>query len=100
MKGLVNFLRWPMSVAALAFGCVAYAYMTLPDVRSLVKSNPKTTAFMDLRDEEARVAGKDVRREQMWVTYSRISPHLKRAVLVAEDAAFWDHDGVDYRELQ
>src|SRR4029078_7841517 len=30
----------------------------------------------------------------------RISPHLKRAVLVAEDAAFWQHDGIDYDELQ
>src|SRR6267143_2517694 len=29
-----------------------------------------------------------------------ISPSLKRAVLVAEDAAFWQHDGVDYAELQ
>jgi len=100
MKGLTKFMRWPMSVAALFFGCVAYAYMTLPDVRPLVKSNPRTTAFMDLRDDEARAAGKDLHREQTWVIYSRISPHLKRAVLVAEDAAFWDHDGVDYRELQ
>jgi monofunctional biosynthetic peptidoglycan transglycosylase len=25
---------------------------------------------------------------------------LKRAVLVAEDAAFWQHDGIDYDELQ
>ncbi len=30
----------------------------------------------------------------------RISPNLTRAVLVAEDAAFWEHDGVDYDELQ
>ena len=37
---------------------------------------------------------------QRWVRYSRISPHLKRAVLVAEDAAFWQHEGVDYDELQ
>ena len=28
-----------------------------------------------------------------WVPYSRISPNLKRAVLVAEDSAFWDHEG-------
>jgi monofunctional biosynthetic peptidoglycan transglycosylase len=34
------------------------------------------------------------------VSYNRISPSLKRAVLVAEDAAFWQHDGVDYAELQ
>jgi monofunctional glycosyltransferase len=35
-----------------------------------------------------------------WVPYSRISPNLKRAVLVAEDSAFWDHEGVDYEQLR
>jgi monofunctional biosynthetic peptidoglycan transglycosylase len=34
------------------------------------------------------------------MAYGKISPHLKRAVLVAEDAAFWQHEGVDYDELQ
>jgi monofunctional biosynthetic peptidoglycan transglycosylase len=37
---------------------------------------------------------------QQWVGYSRISPHLKRAVLVAEDAAFWQHEGLDLVQLQ
>jgi monofunctional biosynthetic peptidoglycan transglycosylase len=37
---------------------------------------------------------------QRWVGYNRISPELKRAVLVAEDAAFWDHEGVDLEQLQ
>jgi monofunctional biosynthetic peptidoglycan transglycosylase len=37
---------------------------------------------------------------QRWTAYNRISPDLKRAVLVAEDSAFWDHDGVDLDELQ
>ena len=37
---------------------------------------------------------------RQWVPYSRISPDLKRAVLVAEDSAFWDHDGVDLEQLQ
>jgi monofunctional biosynthetic peptidoglycan transglycosylase len=77
-----------------------YSYLTLPDVRPLASSNPPATAFMDLRDREARADGKQPRRVQRWVTYNRISPSLKRAVLVAEDAAFWQHDGVDYAELQ
>ncbi len=55
---------------------------------------------MELRDAEARENGKEPRRVQRWTAYSRISPELKRAVLVAEDAAFWQHDGVDYDELQ
>jgi monofunctional biosynthetic peptidoglycan transglycosylase len=92
--------RWPVGAAAVGFGCVMYAYLTLPDVRPLATSNPPTTAFMDLRDREARAAGKEPRRVQRWVSYNRISPSLKRAVLVAEDAAFWQHDGVDYAELQ
>ena len=37
---------------------------------------------------------------QHWVGYARISPHLKRAVLVAEDDAFWQHDGIDVDQLR
>ena len=37
---------------------------------------------------------------QRWVSYGRISPNLKRAVLVTEDAAFWEHDGVDFEQLK
>jgi monofunctional glycosyltransferase len=86
--------------AGVAFGCVCYAYLTLPDVRSLATQNPATTAFMELRMAQARAQGKPARKVQRWVRYGRIAPDLKRAVLVAEDAAFWQHDGVDYDELQ
>jgi monofunctional biosynthetic peptidoglycan transglycosylase len=87
--------------AALTFALIAYLYLTLPDVRPLVKTNPTTTAFMQLRTAEAR----DNRRRnfairQQWVPYSRISPMLKRAVIVTEDAAFFDHDGIDLSEIK
>ena len=56
---------------------------------------------MELRAREARRGRQDAAaRCSGGLRYSRISPNLKRAVLVAEDAAFWDHDGVDYDELQ
>jgi monofunctional biosynthetic peptidoglycan transglycosylase len=86
--------------AAVGFGVVAYGYLTLPDVRPLAAMNPGTTAFIELRAGEAQAAGKTPRQIQQWIAYGRISPHLKRAVLVAEDAAFWQHDGIDYDELQ
>jgi monofunctional glycosyltransferase len=86
--------------AAVGFGFLAYAYLTLPDVRPLATVNPSTTAFMALRASEAKRAGKPPRTVQRWLPYRRISPNLTRAVLVAEDAAFWQHDGVDYDELQ
>ncbi len=37
---------------------------------------------------------------QRWVSYSHLSPNLKRAVLIAEDDAFWQHEGVDFEQLQ
>ena len=84
----------------MAFAYLTYVYLTLPDVRALQRSNPKTTAFMELRKEEARDAGRRFSIRQQWVSYGRISPMLKRAVIVTEDAAFFDHDGVDIAEIK
>jgi monofunctional biosynthetic peptidoglycan transglycosylase len=86
--------------AAFGFAYLAYVYLTLPDVRPLIKTNPPTTAFIEIRAAEARSAGKPVRRVQRWVSYERMSSHLKRAVLVTEDAAFFEHEGIDFDELE
>src|SRR5579885_83402 len=77
-----------------------YAYLTLPDVRPLIKQNPSTTAFIRLRDEEALAKGQKPRRVMRWQSYAHISRDLKRAVLVAEDDAFFQHEGVDFEQLQ
>ena len=87
-------------VLAVGFSCAAYIYLTLPDVRVLRTMNPSTTAFMEIRVREAQRRGEPVSRDQRWVSYARISQHLKRAVLVAEDSSFWTHEGVDYEQLR
>jgi monofunctional biosynthetic peptidoglycan transglycosylase len=87
-------------LVAAGFAYGAFIYLTLPDVRVLRTSNPDRTAFQTLRAREARTRGKEPRHVQRWVPYDRISPHLTRAVLVAEDAKFWQHDGVDYEQLK
>ena len=89
-----------IAAPAIAFALLAYAYLSLPDVRPLKTANPSTTAFIELRAREARAKGQTPRRVQRWVVYNRISPEVKRAVLVAEDAAFWQHEGVDLEQLQ
>ena len=86
--------------AILGFVYIAYVYLTLPDVRYLARENPKTTAFMELRIDEAHAAGRRFSIRHQWVPYSRISPFLKRAVIVSEDAAFFDHDGIDLDEIK
>jgi monofunctional biosynthetic peptidoglycan transglycosylase len=87
-------------LAAAGFACAAYIYLTLPDVRVLRTENPQTTAFMELRAQQAIAEGQPLRKVHRWVPYSRISQNLTRAVLVAEDSAFWQHEGVDFKQLQ
>ena len=89
-----------VGAAAAAFGVLAYLYLTLPDVRPLQTENPATTAFMELRAQEARALGLEPRSVRRWATYRNISSELKRAVLVAEDSAFWRHEGIDLDQLQ
>src|SRR5678815_3445959 len=93
-------LRGLTIAAAVAFAVVAYAYLTLPDVRDLATTNPRTTAFMTLREAEAASEGRKLRHLHQWVRYSRISKNLQRAVLVAEDSRFFEHEGVDLEELK
>ena len=85
---------------AAFFALLAHAYLTLPDVRPLKTSNPTTTAFIELRAREALARGEKPVRVMRWERYPAISRDLKRAVLLAEDAAFWQHEGVDFEQLQ
>ncbi|MDI6739671.1 MAG: monofunctional biosynthetic peptidoglycan transglycosylase [Candidatus Edwardsbacteria bacterium] len=81
------------------FSSVAWDLSRLPQIGDLRKRNPATTALMAQRAAEARAKGKQFRPVQLFVPYGSISPHLKRAVLIAEDAGFFLHSGVDYEEL-
>jgi hypothetical protein len=56
---------------AIGFGYLAYAYLTLPDVRPLKTSNPTSTAFMELARGRA---GARHRRIQRWIGAGRSLP--------------------------
>jgi monofunctional biosynthetic peptidoglycan transglycosylase len=79
-----------LALAALAI------WLSLPDVRSLAKKRPETTAFIELRREQAAEAGKRFRLRWRWRPLGRISRYLRHAVIRAEDAKFWKHEGVDW----
>lgn len=85
---------------AVAAGCLFYLYSTLPDVSLLRKVNPRTTALMQLREEENKAKRRPAARQHVWVSYENISESLKRAVVISEDAAFFSHGGVDPAELK
>ncbi len=87
-------------LATLIVSTGAYFYFTLPNVAELKQRNPKITALMELRDDEYKKKNIRGSRQQAWVGYGAISEHLKKAVLVSEDGAFFSHKGVDVNELK
>lgn len=78
----------------------ALFWATLPDVAPLAKGFPKTTAFMERRKARLAKEGQSARLEYLPVPLSRISPSLARAVIVAEDARFYEHQGVDWEAVR
>ena len=85
--------------------CVAMLAWTIADVMrvdvaALAETNPGSTAIMRQRRREAEEKGRAFQPRQKWVAYERISPHLRRAVLIAEDDAFFSHDGLDWNEIK
>ena len=95
--------RWKFVALLLCLIAACYAgyeVVTFPDVAVLARENPKSTAWMEMRDREARAKGKRPRRFQSWKPLNSISADLKNAVLIAEDAAFFQHEGLDYHEIR
>ena len=61
---------------------------------------PRETAFMSARLAELRKSSPGARLQYTWVPYQRISVQLKRAMIVAEDARFVEHEGFDWEGIQ
>jgi monofunctional glycosyltransferase len=73
---------------------------TLPDVRPLKTSFPRTTSFMERRKRELQRQGEKPVLEWIPVPLSKISPSLRRAAVVAEDGRFYEHGGVDWEAVR
>ena len=81
-------------------GLVSYWLVTLPDIAGLAKKNPSTSLLIEARRAEATENGQPFRPSWAWAPLARISPHLQRAVIVSEDASFYEHHGIDWEGLQ
>jgi monofunctional biosynthetic peptidoglycan transglycosylase len=63
-------------------------------------NNPSETRFMRLTWIELQEKYPKAKLIHTWVPYERISIHLKRAVIAAEDGHFLEHDGFDWDGIQ
>jgi monofunctional biosynthetic peptidoglycan transglycosylase len=81
-------------------GLAIYEFWFLAQILYWVEHNPTTTNVMDVRLETLREKDPKAVLDQKWVPYGRISNELKRAIVVAEDAKFVEHDGFDWEGIQ
>lgn len=63
-------------------------------------NNPQGTSFMSIRAEEMRLKNPAAKLSYQWADYEEISPHLKRAVIAAEDGKFLSHNGFDWQSIK
>jgi monofunctional biosynthetic peptidoglycan transglycosylase len=93
-----RFLAWLAVAAATIFLAVQLSF--LARVWWWRDHNPTNTAFMQARLEQLRARDREAKLRHAWVPYERISTSLKRAVVVAEDAKFSDHEGFDWEAIE
>lgn len=85
----------------LPVGAVLFLWLlTMPNVSALLATNPTVTALMEARQAQAEAQGHTVGRHWIWVPLSRISPYLSQAVVTAEDASFFTHEGFDWEGIK
>jgi monofunctional biosynthetic peptidoglycan transglycosylase len=77
-----------------------YIVLTWQDVAALAQTAPNSTAFMDRYRERRREVGQSNAIAWRWVMWEDVSPHLKRAVVSAEDMEFFSHSGFSKSEMR
>ena len=92
--------RWLGTALGLAGAAAGLLWATAPDASEYADAWPERTAYMELRLEQAREAGRELAIDYRPVPLSRIPEAVQRAVRVSEDAAFFQHEGVDWHEVR
>jgi len=90
-------LRW---LLLLLLAVLALQLFFVLRIATMALLAPQSSAFQ--RSEAWRlVSEKDqLKWRQQWVSYEKLSEHLKRAVIASEDDSFVGHDGVDWEALE
>lgn len=90
-------LRWLLLMLLAVLALQLFFVLRIATMALLA---PQSSAFQ--RSEAWRlVSEKDqLRWRQQWVSYEKLSEHLKRAVIASEDDSFAEHDGIDWEALE
>ncbi|MEJ7604382.1 MAG: transglycosylase domain-containing protein, partial [Kofleriaceae bacterium] len=86
-------------IVAIA-SCMLVRWCSVPNTAPLATENPASTAFIDLRRAQAAAAGKPFTLRWRWQPLGKISRYLRAAIIHAEDAKFYRHQGVDWKAIE
>jgi monofunctional biosynthetic peptidoglycan transglycosylase len=87
-------LLWVVALAA------AFCVLCVLELVALRWIDPPTTTVQAQRRFEAWLHHKPYRKRYVFVPLGRISLDLQHAVVAAEDGRFYQHHGVDWKEVQ
>ena len=94
---MARLFRWSGRLILIAFAVlIAVQCWFFVQVAYWVKFNPSSTAFMRGRLELMRNDNAKAKLRHQWVPYQKISAHLKRSIIAAEDSTFLEHRGFDW----
>jgi monofunctional biosynthetic peptidoglycan transglycosylase len=93
--------RWFRSLILLAAGAAAAFYLLSVVALVLMRwVDPPATMVQTQRRIEAWWNQRPYDKRQEWVPLARISSELQHAVIAAEDGRFYQHKGIDWKEVQ
>jgi monofunctional biosynthetic peptidoglycan transglycosylase len=98
LKRVLRFAGWVAAAAIAIFLAVQLSFLVR--VWWWRDHDPEATAFMKSRLTQMRVKNPQAQLQHRWVAYSRISENMKRAIVVAEDSRFVDHEGFDWDAIE
>lgn len=98
MKVLRKLFLWAV-VLPVAFVLAMQLYFFV-QIWWWVDHNPASTSFMRQQRVALQEKNPNAKLQHKWVPYNRVSNHLKRAIIAAEDSNFSEHEGVDWEALE
>lgn len=102
MKRLLKFTIWFFSTMLLlgagTLACIWYIWSSnLPYIGSLKEYRPPI--ITEILSDDGEVIGRFWEEKRIIVTLDQVPDHLIQAFVAAEDARFFEHEGVDIRSI-
>ena len=79
---------------------LAFLVLTVVPVLIYAVTDPQTTPLLWIRWAENDKSDRYPRVIKNWIPLERISPHLVKAVITAEDQKFFQHHGFDWQAIE